>query len=158
MEDKMASKIRTVNLGDLEVLEVRHEKVVVLRVMIGEDQYGDPEINLEMPSGKGGYRWDFEAGNKIAGLLNGCANEKARIRCGIHNCVYHAPAEYGNFCAESRCRNELELVWIWPNDISKLVGADISNMSDDRIIAVVNDDGSVPTYAEAIKGRSQKGR
>lgn len=73
------------------------------------------------------------------------------MECYYRNCKYHGPVEEGPFCHEPVCRNGLELVRIWPDDSIREHGEDASGVSDDFIIAVVNEDGSVPTYDEAIQ-------
>lgn len=73
------------------------------------------------------------------------------MECYYRNCKYHGDPNQGPFCHEPFCRNENELVRIWPDDTSLSMGDDASWLSDDYIVAVVNDDGSIPTYNEAIR-------
>jgi hypothetical protein len=73
------------------------------------------------------------------------------LECHIRNCKYHAPSGEGPFCHEIYCRNTLEVVKIWPDGTSCGEDEEMSHMSDDYVLACVNDDGGIPTYDEAVK-------
>jgi len=75
------------------------------------------------------------------------------LECHIRNCKYRGPSEEGPFCHQLTCINTLEVVKIWPDDTFREQGEDEQGLSDDYILACVNEDedATVPSYDEAIR-------
>jgi hypothetical protein len=59
------------------------------------------------------------------------------MECYFRNCEYHGPVEEGPFCHELYCKKTRPIVILEKDGV--------------KITAVVNEDGSVPTFEEAIK-------
>jgi hypothetical protein len=73
------------------------------------------------------------------------------MECYIRNCKYHGDPNEGPFCDEPFCRNTFEIVKIWPDDSYCEDGEEVQGKSDDYIKACVNEDGTIPTYDQAIR-------